>query len=94
MINNAKNNLGHLRVIQIMTNTLLTKNINNKLKRIAKFTYYQKQLEANKNEIRNIWRVINGIINRSNDKSSFPNTFKINNMDENDPSTITNGFRK
>ena len=53
--------------------------IHKRLTRRMKASYYQNILEENKNNIKQTWNTIKRLIGKTNDKSGFPNSFKINN---------------
>ena len=68
------------------------RNTFNKLKRIAKYSYYQEKLENFKNDIRKTWSILNSVTNRRNNKTEIPDIFKINSKSVSDPNQIANGF--
>ena len=68
------------------------KKVYNKIKRNAKQDYYKNKFDEFSSDIKKTWSTLNKIIGRSNDKSSFPDSFKVNNSSINDTKTIANGF--
>ena len=59
-------------------------NIYNKQKCTLKIHYFKKALEENKLNSKKCWSLLRKAIGKSNDKSAFPQTFKINNQDISD----------
>ena len=55
------------------------RNLFNRIKQRAKRTYYSQLFYEYKNDITNTWKTINNIISKTNDKTSIPQTFIINN---------------
>ncbi len=52
-------------------NTILKKTI-----RIAQINYYETIFNKFKGDIRGTWKTINGILNKTKRKKTFPNSFK------------------
>ena len=67
-------------------------NIYNKLKHIAKTTYYANLLQKIKNDYKKTWQFLRTIIGIHNDKSCIPTHFKLNTDLINDPDQISNTF--
>jgi len=67
-------------------------NIFNKLKRKAKQNYYKTALELNKSNMKQTWKILNQAIGKQNNKSKFPQSFKINDETITDQSIIANEF--
>jgi hypothetical protein len=55
-------------------------NIYNKLKRTVKIDYYKNMLNENKFNMKKTWTILKHAIGKSNDKSNFPHSFCINNL--------------
>ena len=69
-------------------------NLFNKAKRELKRNYYSHLLELNKNNMKNTWSVLKQAIGKQNDKSNWPQTFKIDNKYISGETEITNSFNK
>jgi hypothetical protein len=69
-------------------------NYYNKLKRNMKINYFKSQLEANKNNIKNTWKILRSAINKTNDKSNLPQTFNIDGKNVSDTFQIAESFNK
>ena len=54
-------------------------NLFNKIKRSAKIKYYNDTLDKNKFNMKKTWSILREVIGKKNDKSSFPQEFKIDN---------------
>ena len=80
LYNNYKINLGTY-------NRILKQSI-----RSAKHLYYTSCFTKYKNDIKNTWKTINGIINKSNDSHSIPDFFIDNNEIITDKQIIANRF--
>lgn len=68
------------------------RNLLNKIKKVAKQSYYADLISSYKNNMKKTWGVINSIIRRTNDKSNICEMFQINNKSETEPKLISNGF--
>ena len=66
---------------------ILSKNI-----RLAKTSYYANQLETYRNDIKNTWKTINGIIHKRKINKAFPEFFISNNEKIRDTQTIADNF--
>jgi len=66
----------------------------NRLKRHLKTTYYTGQIENNKHDMKKMWVILNNLIGKQNDKSSFPDSFIIDGKTESNPTHIASGFNK
>jgi hypothetical protein len=66
----------------------------NRIKRIAKESYYKQLLEQYRNNIRKTWGVINTLIGKTRDKTGITDTFVINGKKETCLDKISNGFCK
>ena len=69
----------------------------NKLIRImrsSKRDYYSKVLEDNKSNIKNTWKVLNGIIKKGSGKVGYPTYFQTNSKTFNDMSLVADEFNK
>jgi len=64
----------------------------NKLKRILKISYYKDKLESNKFNMKNTWNILKQAMGKSNDKSNFPQSFKINGESMRDRESISESF--
>ena len=62
----------------------------NTLIRIAKCNYFNERFESVKNNLKETWKLINQVINKSKRKPSLPNTFNYRNKTLTDPSKIAN----
>ena len=51
----------------------------NKIKRKAKILYYKTELEANKHNNKQMWKVLRSAIGKETNKISFPQSFSIEN---------------
>ena len=71
---------------------LLNRNQFNRIKRIAKETYYKQLLEQYRNNIKKTWGVINTLIGKTNDKTGITDSFNINGQRETCLNAISNGF--
>ena len=74
---------------------LLYKTYKNKLNhslRLSKRLYYEKKLENCKSNNRKIWKVLNEIINKKNNKSVQSSIFKVDGLEISDPTDIANRF--
>jgi len=69
-------------------------NLFNNAKRELKINYYSHLLELNKNNMKNTWSVLKQAIGKRNDKSNWPQTFKIDNKYISGETEITNSFNK
>ena len=67
-------------------------NLFNKLKRKMKTLYFKTILEENINNSRKCWSILKSAIGKTNDKSSFPLSFNINNAKISDKSEIVERF--
>ena len=67
-------------------------NMYNKLKREMKTTYFKNMLEANKHDMKNIWKTLKQAIGKSNDKRHFPQTFLVENEKVTDKTKIAQAF--
>jgi len=68
------------------------RNLYNKLKRRAKITYFKNKIIEHYTDSRKLWKTLNTLIGRNNDKSSLSDTFNINGTTTSDPNKISNGF--
>lgn len=64
----------------------------NKIRRAAKSHYYTTILQDNKHNIKKTWSILNRVIRKQNDKSSLPESFKINDKTESNSHKIANEF--
>ena len=65
----------------------------NKIMKLTERNYYSNLLEDNKKNIKNLWCILKGIINKRKSSHSG-NKFKINGTDSTDKNKIANGFNK
>ena len=70
-------------------NTILKNNI-----KIAKKSYYDFRFNKCKGDIRKTWQSIKEVLNKTKQKSNFPNSFKINGEIVTDKQTIANNLNK
>ena len=68
------------------------RNIYNKLKQIAKTTYYANQVNTFKNDSKQTWKLLKKLIGKNNDKSGIYLQFKHTNAVIKDPDQISNAF--
>ena len=54
--------------------------IYNRIRRTLKINYYKQMLDENKYNSKKTWSILKQAIGKSNDKSSFPQSFKIDNI--------------
>ena len=66
----------------------------NRTKRLAKVTYYKEKLDEFRKNTKQLWKTLNTLIGKTNDKTSLPDMFIINGKEESNGSTITNEFCK
>ena len=59
-----------------------------------KRTYFQNALNENKYNIKKMWSVLRTAISKQNNKSSFPQTFLINDAPTNERSQICESFNE
>ena len=64
----------------------------NRLKRNTKKSYFKTALEENKRNSKKCWSILKQAIGKINDKSSYPQTFMINNSKISDKGEISEGF--
>ena len=76
----------------LKTNLKTYQTILKRLIRNAKKTYYERQFNKYKNDIRNTWGNIKHILNRDGSKQHLPAAFLINNVKTSDLSIIANKF--
>ena len=67
-------------------------NILQRVKRSAKKTYYYEQCVQHKGDTRRLWKTINHVIHRTNNKSEVIEKLKINNLDEHRGEIIADEF--
>jgi len=67
-------------------------NIYNKLKRRMKATFYKIKLDENRQNIKKTWSILKQALGKCNDKSNYPNIFKINNDTVTDRYKAAKGF--
>ena len=70
------------------------RNLFNKIKRIAKQQYFCNQLSMFKNDISKTWHILKTLIGKANDKTSFPDMFKVEGKNVTDATLISEGFCK
>ena len=66
--------------------------IYNRIRRTLKINYYKQMLDENKYNSKKTWSILKQAIGKSNDKSSFPQSFKIDNINITDRSKIAESF--
>ena len=71
---------------------LTYRNTYNKLKRIAKQTFYDNKIRENMNNNYQLWKILNEVIGKKHDKSTISSEFLIDGKLNIDPSDISNGF--
>ena len=64
----------------------------NKIKRTAKINYFKTKLEENKNNTKQIWKVLKKAIGKENNKKTYPPSFNITNKTVSDQDEIANSF--
>ncbi len=64
----------------------------NKLKRIARESYYYQILNKYKNDIKNTWKTLGPLIGKGNEKRSIIEKFVVNGENISDPDLISNAF--
>ena len=67
-------------------------NLYNKLARTMKSLYYRRTLEENKRNSKKTWSILKQALGKLNDKSTYPQTFSINNTPISDKVEIAEGF--
>ncbi len=75
-----------------IANYIMFRDKYNKTKKQMKHNYYHNILEANIHNMKKTWQTLKRVLGKLNDKSNFPQTFKINNMDVTDKTEISEGF--
>jgi phosphotransacetylase len=60
--------------------------------RIAKWNYYDKQLDYFKTNTKNTWKILNEVINKKKRVSKLSSTFIFDNQEISCPFTIANHF--
>jgi len=80
--------------VTLRTNLKTYNKILRKSIRLAKKQYYETSFLKFRNDIKQTWITIKGILNKSNDSKSFPKYFFIDNRYMSDPNTIANEFNK
>ncbi len=70
------------------------RNLYNRLRRLARETYYCHILSNFKNDtrIKNTWETIRHLIGKTNEKTTIIEEFKINRQYTTDPQTVSNEF--
>ena len=68
------------------------RNTFNKLKRKAKFDYFNGIIENAKHDSAKLWKILNKMISSKRNKMDIPNAFLINDELTDDPELIANGF--
>ncbi|KAK2160513.1 hypothetical protein NP493_1640g00003 [Ridgeia piscesae] len=68
-VSKPKTHPAHIRYVKY-------RNIYNKLKQIAKTTYYANQLNTFKNDSKTTWNLLKNMIGKNNDKSGIPLPFQ------------------
>ena len=68
------------------------RNLYNSLKRKAKVKYFRDKIEEHFYNSRKLWRTLNILIGKCNDKSCISDSFIIEGMLSSDPDKISNGF--
>lgn len=68
------------------------RNLFNKIKRIAKRTHFEKQLDKYQNDIKKTWQTLQKLISRENDKSNMTEYIMHNNNKVDNPIDIANIF--
>ena len=63
-----------------------------KIKRKAKILYYKTELEANKHNSKQMWKVLRSAIGKENNKINFPQSFNIENKPVSDKYETANAF--
>lgn len=76
----------------LVMNYKLYKNKLNHLIRTAKRKYYTSKLEAEKQNLKATWKIINEIINKRKPRVPLPSKFKLNNKDISNPAEIADHF--
>ena len=71
---------------------ILFRNKYNSLKRKAKFLFYKNRINDFRHDSKNLWKTLNQLIKKTSNKSSFPDTFIINNTPNSSTQDIANGF--
>ena len=74
-------------------NYIKYKNILKQAIRHEEKCYYEKQFQLQANDIRNTWKLINGLLNKNN-KSSMSKFFKIKNSTTSDPKEVVNALNE
>jgi len=70
------------------------RNMFNKLRRKAKFSYYNCLILKNKENSKNLWAVLNRLTGKINNKKEITNEIIVNGVKENNARVISNAFAK
>ncbi len=84
-INKDKNHEANKRYVRY-------RNKFNNIKRLMKANYYAEELEANKHNMKNTWKIMKTAMNKLNDKSNISQIIKFNNNTLTDNQEIRNAF--
>ena len=64
----------------------------NQLKKIIKRNYFKRMLDMNKHNMKKTWQILNKAIGKQSDKSSFQQSFKIDNKNISNKKQIAESF--
>ena len=87
VMDKPKDNQQHIAYIKY-------RNLFFKLKRITKSNYYSKQIEDNKNDMKNTWNIMKAAMNKLNDKTNVPQIINYQNETLTEENQISNAFCK
>lgn len=68
------------------------RNLLNKAKREAKFTYYREQIDESRNDSAKTWKILNSLIGKTNNKNDISSFFKVDGTLTDDKLIISNEF--
>jgi len=86
--------IGKLQTDETYINYKILRNQYNQLKRVTKQSYYAGVFEQYQNNSKLVWRTINKILNRSTNKKTISETFKVNDETVSNPKIISDEFCK
>ena len=87
VMNKPKNSHSYIKYIKY-------RNLFSKLKRITKSNYYAKQIEDNKNYMKNTWKIMREAMNKLNNKVNTPQIINYQNETLTEENKITDAFCK
>jgi hypothetical protein len=64
----------------------------NKLKRRAKITYFKTSIDVNKQNVKQLWKILKQAIGKVNNKANLPRSFLVDNKTVTDEDAIAKSF--